>query len=63
VSQDSEDLEAFKQKIRAMREAELVDFIRDTVVHLNVLADRLESLVRSDEGGGFGARTGYPRNS
>ena len=51
MSQDSSDLEQFKIKIRAMREAELLDFIRDTVTRLNVLADRLESLVSPDESG------------
>ena len=40
---------AVYEEVRTMRDAELVDFIRDTVARLNALGDRLETYASETE--------------
>jgi hypothetical protein len=42
-----------RRRVKEMRDEELVDFVRDTIVRLDALADRLESFAdRTTELGG-----------
>lgn len=36
-----------QRRVRLMRDAELLDFIRDTTIRLEVLADRFDAFARS----------------
>ena len=47
------------KRIKAMRDDELVNFIRDTVTRLQALADRLEVFADEEDGS---ARQDYPRS-
>lgn len=42
-SQSADEIEVAR-RVKEMREADIVDLLRDTVTHLNVLADRLDHL-------------------
>jgi nitrogen-specific signal transduction histidine kinase len=42
VTEEQSQDEIVRQRVQAMKDDELVDFIRDTVARLNGLADRLE---------------------
>lgn len=40
-----------RQRVQMMQDAEIVDFLRDTVVKLDALADRLEIIASTREEG------------
>lgn len=38
-----------QRRVKQMRDEELVNFVRDTISRLNVLADRLETFAETEE--------------
>jgi hypothetical protein len=44
IGPETDELE-IARRVKEMREVDIVDLLRDTITHLNVLTDRLESLV------------------
>lgn len=54
---DTQSRNEVHKAVQKMRDDELVQFIRDTVVRLGVLADRLDSVADTKEGDGAGKHT------
>lgn len=54
AGESSHEDELVRLRVQHMKDAELVDFIRETVTRLDTLADRLEAFTDVDKGKGEG---------